>query len=400
MKEVAVITSGFAPVPAVGGGAVEELTTILIKENENHEFYNFNIYTIADKRLDNLSFRHSRLIQIHVSKFEYYIEKVINSLIRRLKIKKSFTVYNVKLNRLLTKDVPKYEIIIDENLMDIVFKQSKIMQGKKIFLHLHNDLNTTSKTIEMAKVFNDLNATTLSVSNYIRESLISKSNYQEAKCKLLYNCIDYNYYFAYQAADAKSLRKKINIDEKDFVFLFVGRLNEEKGIYELIKAFSKNKNPNIKLIICGGTWGESFIDNKFTRLLYSTLGQQIVNTRFVGYVKPENLLDYYKLADCVVIPSSVQESFGMVMLESGLFGKTIIATRSGGMPEILSDNSAIYVNLDYDLSNNLYKKMEWCYQNPEKSKLFGIKAREEILKKSQFDQKNYFDNFSSIIENS
>ena len=48
------------------------------------------------------------------------------------------------------------------------------------------------------------------------------------------------------------LRKKLSISRNTFVFLFLGRINGEKGINELIKAFNKiSKNDNVLLIIVG-----------------------------------------------------------------------------------------------------------------------------------------------------
>ena len=54
MKRMAVISAGFVPVPAVDGGAGEELTTEIIKGNEKKGDYFMDIYTIESPKLCNI----------------------------------------------------------------------------------------------------------------------------------------------------------------------------------------------------------------------------------------------------------------------------------------------------------------------------------------------------------
>lgn len=400
MKKIALITSGFAPVPAVAGGAVEELTTILINENEKYNKYYFYIFTKYDKRLETYTYKNSDIIQIKISKFSLLFERIVNKVIRILKLKKSFTVYNCKLTRRVKKVKESFDAILYENLMDVIHKHSKslMLSDKKVILHLHNDLNSTSKTIQMAQAFKNNKACVLSVSHYIQRSIETKVNYPEQLSHILYNCIDYNKVKHYENAHCDLLRIKLNLKEDDFVLLFIGRLNAEKGIYELADAFSRINNPKIKLVICGGTWGAEYKESRFTKQIYSKLDKQLKNTYFEGYITPDKLLEYYKLADVVVIPSITQESFGMVMLESALFGKPIIATRSGGMPEILSNKSVMYIDLDNNIIDNLCKQISYAYQNKDFCKALGESARKEILSRRIFEQKDYYANFAKIID--
>ena len=89
MKKMAIITSGFAPVPAIKGGAVEALTTLLIDQNEEQHLFNIDLYTIADDKLDEICYQSTKIIQIPVNRAEHFIEKVINKIFRVVKLNKN-----------------------------------------------------------------------------------------------------------------------------------------------------------------------------------------------------------------------------------------------------------------------------------------------------------------------
>lgn len=396
MKKVAILTSGFAPVPAVDNGAVEMLTTFLIDDNEKDNVYNFDVYTIADSRLDELNYKNTKIIQIKLRNIEKQYERVINGLRRRMGIKKLISFYNKKLIKLLKNN--KYDILIFENSMDLI----DLILSKKIIsnyvLHLHNDLNDSSKTPRMAQRFIDNKATIICVSDYIKRSVISKTIGCEKQCKVLYNCIDFEKKQEYNMINKKSEKEKLLLRDEDFVLLFVGRLNKEKGILELAKAFNRVKNKRIKLIVCGGTWGSEFRENSFVKQVRQAFGERINDVIFTGYIKNEEMLKYYSIADCVIIPSIVQESFGMVMLESVIYEKPIIATKSGGMVEIVSKDNALWVNIDNDIDINIANMIEYAYGHEDVIKNNANNAYQEILNKKCFYRENYLKRMNEIIE--
>jgi glycosyltransferase involved in cell wall biosynthesis len=71
------------------------------------------------------------------------------------------------------------------------------------------------------------------------------------------------------------------------------------------------------------------------------------NTRFVGWVRGE---DFYPFIDVVVVPSAWQEPFGLVTIEAFSYGIPVIATRSGGLPEIIVEGESgfTFAAGDYD----------------------------------------------------
>lgn len=99
------------------------------------------------------------------------------------------------------------------------------------------------------------------------------------------------------------------------------------------------------------------------------------NIVFLGYQSPD---DFFKISDFTIL-TSYSESFPLVILESGLYQKPVLASNVGGIPEIIKTmENGILVNpkdID-DISKGLKTML-----NSEKTKELGLKLKEDILKK-------------------
>ena len=121
------------------------------------------------------------------------------------------------------------------------------------------------------------------------------------------------------------------------VILFVGRLNEQKGIEYLIKSMAKIKEsiPNAKILIIG--------EGNYRQHLEKITNEIGVaeNTSFLGPIQNKSLPDYYSLADVFVLPASTTktgtESFGLVLAEAMSCGTCVIGSSSGGIKDIIKN---------------------------------------------------------------
>ncbi|MGE4531128.1 MAG: glycosyltransferase family 4 protein [Acidithiobacillus sp.] len=107
-------------------------------------------------------------------------------------------------------------------------------------------------------------------------------------------------------------------------FGFIGQLNPAKGIEPLIDAFLVADLPGAELWIAGS--GKQHYES---RLHSKTADPRI---RFLGRVAPR---DFYPQVDAVVVPSLLNEALGMVAAEALAFGKPVIGSRRGGIPEMI-----------------------------------------------------------------
>jgi len=122
----------------------------------------------------------------------------------------------------------------------------------------------------------------------------------------------------------KIINKKYDLENKKVV-IFVGRLTWEKGVEYLLRAA-----PAIKaeiFIIGGGAEKE--------KLQHIAQKKKLKNVHFLGYFGKEyveELREFYKRADCVVVPSTCDEGLGIVVLEAMASETPVVATNKGGIP--------------------------------------------------------------------
>lgn len=144
--------------------------------------------------------------------------------------------------------------------------------------------------------------------------------------------------------------------QKEFTFINIALLNENKRQSNLIKAFSASfsKDLNVNLII-GGDGPERI---KLRKLSIS-LGVEN-RVKFTGMLSRRQVLEKIEASDAFVLPSR-HETFGVVLIESLALGKPVIATRCGGPESIVREQDGILVPVD-DI-DSLGKAMRYLYEN-------------------------------------
>ena len=131
-----------------------------------------------------------------------------------------------------------------------------------------------------------------------------------------------------------ALREKWNIQPDDFVFVFVGRIVSDKGINELIKAFSQlqaaenNEQIGIKLLLVGGL--ESDLDPLNPKTLAEiNQNKDIISVGFQQDVRP-----FFAISDALAFPS-YREGFPNVVMQAGAMGLPSIVSDINGCNEII-----------------------------------------------------------------
>ncbi|MEN3000059.1 MAG: glycosyltransferase family 4 protein [Acidilobaceae archaeon] len=119
-------------------------------------------------------------------------------------------------------------------------------------------------------------------------------------------------------------------EEGDYV-LFVGRLVFRKGLHVLLKAFSRLEHKDSRLLVVGKGYME--IPASFLIKSYG-LERRV---QLLGALPEREKVELFRKAKVVVVPSIVNESMGIVALEAMAAGKPVIATRVGGLEEIVED---------------------------------------------------------------
>lgn len=167
----------------------------------------------------------------------------------------------------------------------------------------------------------------------------------------------------YPEKDKQNIRKKYNIEKNDYVFVYSGRIADEKNLSFLLKAFKKiNKNiSNSKLLLIGGGVGI----NKYQKLIDKLhLNNKAIITDFIDYEKVPSYLSLGK----IYITASKSEVHPLTILEGLAAGLPMVILNAPGTGDIVTDgldglvaknNIDDFVNKVIKLAKDksLYKKL-------------------------------------------
>ncbi len=129
--------------------------------------------------------------------------------------------------------------------------------------------------------------------------------------------------------------------------MFFGRLSEEKGIGVLIDAAHNCPGVPIKIV------GSGPLEKK---LRQQVADAKITGVEFLGRLDGEELREIVAGARVIVVPSVWNEPFGLVVLEAYAAGKPVIASRVGGLAELIDEGqTGFYVepNNSQELANRI-----------------------------------------------
>ena len=179
-------------------------------------------------------------------------------------------------------------------------------------------------------------------SSFIRDDFLSVVSYPQDRISVVHNAVEIDLF----RDGARPLRADLGIAHNAGVILFVGQVSWEKGLIHLIRAFSQIEY-ECELIVAGGNdlWqtinSPTVRDTGQTRLTEYEKEVRAVakdwSVHFLGTVPTKELRHVYAACDVFVCPSEWPEPFGMVNVEAMAAGKPVIASHTGGIPEIVVD---------------------------------------------------------------
>lgn len=159
---------------------------------------------------------------------------------------------------------------------------------------------------------------------------------------------------------------------RNITILYVGRLSPEKGVSDLLRAFSILKpKRNVSLEIAGCGPDELYL-KEFTKQL--GIENSVV---FLGNVDYTKIYSIYKRADIFVHPGRWPEAFGRTIIEALVCGIPVVCSNIGAPPIIVNDSGLIYKVGDI---NDLADKLIFLIENTEFRKNLSKKAMSNASK--------------------
>tara|TARA_B100001564_G_C20620641_1_gene662166 strand:+ start:317 stop:1414 length:1098 start_codon:yes stop_codon:yes gene_type:complete len=289
-----------------------------------------------------------------------------------------------KMSSIISKSSEKKQLIEIHNrpyLVDQIVKKNNL----PVSIFFHNDPQTMkgSKFVKDRENILEKCVAVFCVSEYVKNRFIDGITIHNNKVHVLNNGVD---------------RKIKKFPKKKKEILFVGRLVPEKGVdlyVEVIKSIAFN-NPEWSFGLIGSfKLGEDKDKSSFAKMLIKKFNQIGSQAKFYGFKNQDFVEQKMKTASIIVIPSLWQEPYGLVAAEAMSNGIAIIASKVGGIPEIIKENGILIENINFE---KLQKYLIKLIQDSKIRKTYQIKAWKNFNHSSKLSSEK-LDNFRKIIFN-
>lgn len=393
-------SNGAFPVPAVKGGAVATLVEHLIKEGNKDNNNKLTIFSYYDKNAFNISKKYSNIEFIWIKRpmiikaFDRILFKGIQVLRKNKKSISYATVFSLcwyilKCSIHLRKNI--YDKVVLENNIPIAWIIKLSRYTGDYYYHFHNVPRINAKCKDVFAKCKGM----LCVSKFVASQIKSKENaigpVREEQIKILYNCIDTEI-FKIKDYDKckKQIVKKYHLPVNKKIIVYVGRLSKEKGIDVLLQACKKLDREDYIVLIVGsfiqGVKAKDSYEDELLKLANDLKGK----VYFTGYANQEDLPTIYAGSDVVVLPSMWDEPAGLTMVEAICCGANLITTKSGGIPEYITNDDAIL------LERNTIDRYMTFYVDQILTQCRHSKKNVDICN-DKFSTMNYYREFISIL---
>lgn len=177
-------------------------------------------------------------------------------------------------------------------------------------------------------------------SNASKEDIIKTVKYDKDNVHVVYLCVDEDFRRKQEQNFESELRKKYNLADK--FLLYVGDVTWNKNLPRLVEAIKKC---NLPLVMVGKALTDNYDEkNPWNKDLNVIVTETKENPLFnrLGFVSTDDLVALYNIATALVMPS-LDEGFGLPVLEAMKSGCPVISSRMGSLPEVGGD-AVFYVD--------------------------------------------------------
>ena len=308
---------------------------------------------------------------VHVNNFQRQLSESIIEAVNERKIPVIYTAHDVQAIcpaiTMLDRDKEICELCKNGKYLNCIKKKCIKDSSLKSILGA-----IEGKYYRIKKVYNKKIAYIITPSKFYRQKLI-EDGIKANKIEAIHNYIDVNQY-------------NLQTDDQGYA-LYIGRLSKEKGILNLIEAFSNLKNE--KLYIAGDGPERERIENIIKDRHLEK------NILLLGYLNQDQVKEYLRKARFVVVPSIWYENCPYSILETQAIGKPVIGTNIAGIPELVQDkvNGLTY---QYDDIKELEEKMKILFENRSLAEEYGKRAKEIATK--EYSKEKYYSKIVEIYE--
>ncbi|MDO0909964.1 glycogen synthase [Streptomyces sp. DT2A-34] len=219
----------------------------------------------------------------------------------------------------------------------------------------------------------------IAVSGAMREDILGcYPALDPARVHIVHNGIDTTLYRPDHRTDVLA---RFGLDADRPYVLFVGRITRQKGVPHLLRAV-RDIDPAAQVVLCAGAPDTPEIDQEF-RDLYQELSRVREGVHWIPQMLPRPEVIQLLTHAAVFVCPSVYEPLGIVNLEAMACGTPVVASRVGGIPEVVDDGkTGLLVPLDDDVEvfeAGLARALDSVIGDPETARRMGEAGRERAV---------------------
>lgn len=254
-----------------------------------------------------------------------------------------------------------YESVFPKNIIKgyINFYKKKYIlkllkkNNKKIVWTVHNKEAHDERYKSLSKkLIKELSKQSDEIIVHCKETInFLKENYNEIDEKKI-NYIPHPNYIGVYKEENIDFRKKLNIKEDEFVFLFIGQIRAYKNVELIIDLAKEITNKKVKFVVAGNP-----NSNIYKEELLKRIGNEKNIIPIFRFIKDEELTSLIKASDMMLLPYDIKSSLnsGSIIL-SFSNGRTVIAPNIGTLKDI--ENKSLFKAYEYNDEKEHYEKMK------------------------------------------
>ena len=265
--------------------------------------------------------------------------------------------------------------------------------GRNVIWHVHDTLpRHPLSTLIRLFAYLDHRTRLVAVSQATARSFCGRLPFK-GRVKTVYNGVELNK-FPFKERGQSPFRKELHLSKDDFLFCAIGQICARKGLLELMEAFRQVRAaaPRVHLAIVGSVVFQH--ERDYSNLLYGAAGVPELAgcVHFTGEMK-----DVYPALEAanLLVLNSRNEPFGLVLIEAMSSGTPVLATRVGGIPEIVTDGENGWLVAPGDTYALAAKLLELCRDRPALAKVAEKAQRTACL---QFSTERFQSRLRKLYE--
>lgn len=172
--------------------------------------------------------------------------------------------------------------------------------------------------------------------------------------------------------------------QHDGYFLYYGRIELDKGVMVLLEAMRALPQLRLHMVGTGAALPQ-------VQQYIAEHGMSHVSC--LGYMSGEALAAQIRNTYCTIVPSVWDETFGLTAAESMAYGKPVIASRIGGLPEVV-DHQVNGLLVEPKSVDSLRQAIEYMHAHPQVAAAMALAARDKVV--TRFSRDIYYRNMLNV----